>query len=446
MSHRARKALLYSSLYLFTIAILVSSVSLSGKETDDFGTLRTVIIFFATVLLTKYFLYMTLSPLYDVAVAWNNCRFPNHYRPLVSVIIPAWNEEVGILTTVQSLIDNTYKNLEIVIVNDGSTDNSDAVIRRFIRRYRRKTPREERVKIVYHYKENGGKGRALNAGIGLSSGDIIVSIDADCYVEKGAIAHFVNCFRDPAVSAAVGNVKIGNTQTILGTIQALEFLFSFYFKKADSLLNTIYIIGGAAGAFRREVFEKLGPYNVHNITEDIELSVRIQKSGLRIVYAADAVIYTEGAADVRGLLRQRLRWKRGRFETFNEHRGLFFSTDKKHNKILAWIILPLALFAEVQLFLEIFFLGFLYYYSAVTQNFSSFISGLVVVSSMFMVQILFDNKESRRLSFVLLAPIGWLLFYLTTVVEYYSLMKSVLGFLRGEECKWQKWQRRGVGL
>ena len=209
-------------------------------------------------------------------------------------------------------------------------------------------------------------------------------------------------------------------------------------------MNTIYIIGGAAGAFRRETLEKVGVYNTSNITEDIELSVRIQRAGMKIVYAADALVYTEGASELRGLMKQRLRWKRGRFETFFEHKSLFFSTRPEHNKFLSWVILPLAYFGEVQLAFELLFLIFIYIYSYLNNDFSSFISGMIVVGSMFAVQMFFDDHKTKRASYYLLVPIGWMLLYLTTYVEWNALIKSIWGLVRKKELKWQKWQRQGV--
>lgn len=207
-------------------------------------------------------------------------------------------------------------------------------------------------------------------------------------------------------------------------------------------MNTIYIIGGAAGAFRREVFDKLGGYNTSNITEDIELSVRIQRAGMKIVYCPDALIITEGASTLQGLMKQRLRWKRGRFQTFWEHRRLFFSLDPKHNKLLCWLILPLTLFSEVQLGLEPLFLLVLYAFSFASGDFSAFLSGVAVVSLMFVVQS-WDSKEGS--GYLWLAPIGWLLFYLCTFVEVYSLVKSIWMMLRKKEVRWQSWHRTGVG-
>jgi len=443
-----KKLSVYLFLHIITFAIILSVFIFQPKQAHDFPVLRMVIIFFATTLLTKYFLYMFISPWHDVQMAYwdkKRARAVRRYRPLVSVMIPAWNEEVGILDTVQSLLGSTYKKVELIIVNDGSTDNSDKMIREYIEQYYRMNPSSyRRIEIVYHYKQNGGKGAALNTAIELAKGEILMSIDADCLVMPDTIKNFVRQFANPKVMAAVGNVKVGNTRTIIGVIQYLEFLFSFYFKKADSLMNTIYIIGGAAGAFRRKALDVVGVYNTKNITEDIDLSLRIQVAGFKIVYASDAVVYTEGASELSSLMKQRLRWKRGRFETFFENHKMFFSLKKQHNKILCWIILPLAYFGEVQLSLELFFVAFLYVYSFMVSDFSSFISGIVVVSSMFFVQMFFDDRKNQGLGFYLLSPIGWLLFYIATYVEFNALIKSVWGLIRKKELKWQKWKREGL--
>jgi len=443
------KLAVYAVLYLFTIAIIASSIVLKPHPFDNpaMHIMRTIIVVFSSVLLAKYTIYMVLAPWHSM-LAKRDKKIVDHfvkdYKPLVSVMIPAWNESVGIRSTIKSLLGSTYKHLELVIVNDGSTDDSDAMMRRFIEKYEREmadVPNDQRIEIVYYYQQNGGKGSALNTAIALSHGDILVSIDADCVVDSRAVEAFVKAFRDPRVKAAVGNVRVGNVGTLVGTIQALEFSFSFFLKKSDSLMNTIYIIGGAAGAFRREVFDRLGGYDISNITEDIELSVRIQAQGWKIVYVPDALIFTEGASTLQGLMKQRLRWKRGRFQTFWEHRRLFFSLDPRHNKLLCWVILPLTIFSELQLGLEPLFLFVLYLFSFASGDFSAFLSGVVVVSLMFAVQAA-DSKEGN--GYLWLAPIGWLLFYLCTFVEAYSLFKSIWMMIRKKEVKWQRWTRQGV--
>lgn len=440
--------MVYIFLYVVTGFIIASLYWWSPNKQNEFPILRGIIIFCASLLLFKYFFYMMVSPWYDVVERYKTKKRAREarelglpeYNPKVSVILPAWNEEVGLLGTVKSILASEYRNLEIVVVNDGSTDSSDALMREFLEEY---NTHPQDISITYEYKENGGKGRALNHGIKLASGELIVSIDADCALTPTTIGNFVQQFEDKEVMAAVGNVKIGNSSHVLGTLQYLEFLFSFYFKKADSLLNTIYIIGGAAGAFRREVFDKIGFYNHNNITEDIELSVRIQKAGMKIVYAGNAVVYTEGATTLKGLSAQRLRWKQGRMQTFLENKKLFFSRAEKHNKVLTWGVLPFAIFGDVQLFFEVIFLIFLYIYSYLTHDFSSFISGMIVVSSMFMVQMFDDPKSRKKLSLYILAPVGWLLFYITTYIEYVALLQSIERTIHKKKLTWQKWDRNG---
>jgi biofilm PGA synthesis N-glycosyltransferase PgaC len=446
-----RKIIILVALYIATFLLILSTVVWAPHENNDYPYFRVFIISFATILLAKYLIYMLVSPWYDVVLdyqrKWREEKDLPPHAPRVSVIVPAWNEEVGLVKTVNSILLSTYRNMEVVVVNDGSTDSSDKLMRAFIQEYETKHAADkDKIDILYRYKENGGKGRALNDGIKMSSGDIIISIDGDCVLAPTCVANFVKHFENKKVMAAVGNVKIGNRKTLLETLQYLEFLFSFYFKKADSVLNTIYIIGGAAGAFRREVFEKIGLYSWANITEDIDLSVRIQKAGMRIVYAADALVFTEAATTIKGLAAQRLRWKRGRFQTFYDHKNLFFSEKNMHNKLLSWFVLPLALFGDLQLFFEIFFLLFLYVYSFVTHDFSSFLSGIIVVSTMFFVQIVDDKISFKNgaLTLYFLAPIGWLLFYVSTVIEYRALVKAVWGLLTGQELAWQKWKRVGI--
>ena len=441
------KIAVYVSLYLITIGIFLSIFFLTPNTSYDYPIIRSVIIFFCSILLVKYFFYMLISPWYDVYHAKIRSRSiegKNKYEPLVSILIPAWNESRGIVRTLETILDSTYNKIELVVINDGSTDDSNLCINEFINKNKTEITKESAIKIKYIYQKNTGKGGALNKAIENSNGEILITIDADCIVNKNTITNFVRHFEDQKVMAAVGNVKVAKANNIISVIQQLEFLFSFYFKKADSLMESIYIIGGAAGAFRRELFDEIGTFNTTNITEDIDISVRIQKSGVKIVYASDAIVYTEGANDFTSLLKQRLRWKRGRFETFIKHRELFFSSDKKHKKILSWIILPCACLAEIQLSMELFFIIFLYVFSFLIHDFSSFIPGIAIVISMFVIQTIFDSTEKKTWSFYLLAPIGWLLFYATTFIEVIALAKSISGLIMGKELKWQKWKRVGI--
>jgi poly-beta-1,6-N-acetyl-D-glucosamine synthase len=434
----------YALFYVVTFALVGSTFFFEPVERDfsNLSLLINVVFLLACLQVLRYVTYMMMGPWHNVRVRATKPR-TTPYCPKVSVIIPAWNEEVGILGTIESLLKSTYRNLEIVVINDGSTDDSDALISAYVEQFKA-IKGGDPAQIVYRYKQNGGKGSALNLGISLASGDIIMTVDADCIVDSNAVAEAVMCFEDPKVMAAVANVKIGNRNSLLAAAQHIEFTLSFYFKKVDAMLDAVYIIGGAGGIFRKEVFTAIGGFNEKNITEDIDLSMRIQRMGMKIAYADRALVYTEGAGDIVGLMKQRLRWKRGRIETFIQHKVLFFSTSKKHRVVLSWFILPVALLGDIQLFFEPIFLMALYFIGLHTHNFAPFVSSMMMLT--FMLSILFIFEKERDAHTLLLAPIAWMLFYVTTFVELSALVRSLWGMARKRELKWQRWQRQGLAV
>ena len=190
-----KRALIYIGLYCVSFGFIISMFVVPKQPIAYYPWITDSILFFSFLFLTKYFVYMLLSPWYDTSIAIQKLKYRKHimsYQPKVSVIIPAWNEEVGLVHTIESLLKSSYPNLEVIVVNDGSTDSSDALMRDFVARHNHQS--ENTKKIVYHYKENGGKGSALNKGIELSSGEIILTVDADGIVDKDAVKNFVAYF------------------------------------------------------------------------------------------------------------------------------------------------------------------------------------------------------------------------------------------------------------
>lgn len=443
------KIVLYVLLYAAVIAMLVLffffPASMEQSNIPYFSTINLAMIIVGTSWVLKSTFYLLLSPWYSYIWTRRKRRFAHrNYRPLVSVIIPAWNEEVGLVATVKTILASTYRPLEIVVVNDGSTDRSDAIMREFIHKYETRLRGSQRyVPIIYHYQENGGKGSALNAGISLAHGEIITTFDADSVIHEEAVQHFVEYFADPEVMAAAGTIHVGNTKTLLGTIQGLEYLFGFHLKKAEALLGVVFVIGGAASAFRKEVFDRLGGYHTGTLTEDMDLSLRIQEAGMRIVYVPEALVHTEGPTSLRGLLKQRLRWKRGRIEAFADHKHSFFSFKKGINRAFFWIVLPLVIFEDIQAILGVSFMILLYVLSFMTLDFSILLATLLIVAITFVLQFS-EEKHYRKFSYFILTPIVWFLFHLVTFVELHSLFNAYWTYIRKREVKWQVWKRTGV--
>jgi len=224
----------------------------------------------------------------------------------------------------------------------------------------------------------------------------------------------------------------------------MEYLYGFFFKRSDSLFNSVYIIGGAAAAYRREVLEEMGGFDHAIITEDIEMSTRILSHGYKTRYACDAVIYTEGPSDLKGLCNQRLRWKYGRILTFIKHRNLFFSLRPHHNRYLSFVVLPIAVYAEILLLAEAVMLGAFFLYTIMTNDYMPLVFVIGLLTAVVGTQILIDPKMRFHRNLLLLAPAAWLLFYAVDMVEFQALVRSLKRLATREELKWQKWVRVGI--
>jgi poly-beta-1,6-N-acetyl-D-glucosamine synthase len=445
---RIWKRYFFAASYFITLGIALFSFMVTPGRYDSgaFDSFWLFYLLFLAPLMIRMVVYLIVGPWYRVVMANKDARLERMYPgyfPRVSVIVPAYNEEVGIAQTLSSLAESSYENLEVVIVNDGSKDDTEGRVRGFIDRYGLDHPDSEK-KFIYRYKENGGKGRAINTGIGLSSGEIVVTIDADSIVHPDTIGAFVKRFRDPSVMCVGGNIAVGNTNTLVGTTQFFEYIFAFYIKKVDSLFNTIFVVGGAAAAYRRTVFDELGYFDEQNITEDIDMSMRIQDAGMKIEYAADAIVYTEGASDLSSLIKQRLRWKRGRIDTFAKFKRMFFSASGRHNKILTFIGLPLALYAEIELFFDLIILGTIVIYSIITQNLAAMFLSIAITSFIFFILLSAQHGKLRiGPKFKYIAAV-WILFYISTFVEYVALIRALKGFLKKQKLEWQRWERKGI--
>lgn len=432
------KFLILSCAYIVTFFLILGFFLYDVKEFENMYLYRILVFLLFIPLFIKYFIHLMISPWYGVNQKISNKNINNPYKPKVSVIVPAWNEEVGIIATVKSIIDSSYENMELIVVNDGSSDNTDKVVNDYIKNY------YGHKKIKYFKKKNGGKSSAMNLGIKKAEGEIVITTDADSIVDYMAIENMVLHFDDQKVMSVAGHVKVGNNQKMISDIQKLEYYYGFYFKRADSLLNSVYIVGGAAAAYRKQIFDKIGYFDKNIITEDIEFSTRILNAGYKIKYASNAIFYTEAPSNIEGLIKQRLRWKYGRLMTFMKYRKLFFSLNKKHSRFLTHLVLPVALFAEILLLFEILLLPVFYTYTLLTKDFLPLILAAILMMFVIMMQIITEYNRKENRSILKFAPVAWVIFYFIDFVEYVALIKSLDKVFKKKKVKWQKWERSGV--
>jgi cellulose synthase/poly-beta-1,6-N-acetylglucosamine synthase-like glycosyltransferase/peptidoglycan/xylan/chitin deacetylase (PgdA/CDA1 family) len=245
------------------------------------------------------------------------------YLPSVSVIVPAYNEEVGIERAIRSLAGNDYPDLEVVVVDDGSRDRTAEIVESL------GLPNVHLVR-----QDNGGKAAALNTGIRMSRGEILVMVDGDTVFEPDTLRRLVQPLADADVAAVSGNTKVGNRGRLLGRWQHIEYVTGFNLdRRMYEVLQCTPTVPGAIGAFRREVLDEIGGVSGDTLAEDTDLTLAVGRTGNRVVYAPDARAWTEAPSTISGLWRQRYRWSFGTMQAVWKHRGAMFSRDRRDRRI-----------------------------------------------------------------------------------------------------------------
>ncbi|MFM6992917.1 MAG: glycosyltransferase family 2 protein [Rhodoferax sp.] len=350
--------------------------------------------------------YLTLNVLSLFALHRNNqeqalYNMPQAYaglEPAVSLLIPAYNEESSIVASVRSMLQLSYPDYELIVINDGSKDRTlqtliqEFSLSPFPETFRGHIP-TQRINAVYRSskirnlrvidKKNGGKADSLNAGINLAHHPLFCGVDADSILERDSLDRVVQPFlRSPEMVATGGTVRVANgchitngtlnsvglPDSLLAKFQIVEYLRAFLFGRLGwSRWNALLIVSGAFGLFRTDTVLSVGGYKTKTIGEDMELVVRLHhelsKRGepYRIEYVPEPVCWTEAPEDINTLKNQRIRWQRGLCESLCSHWGLMFS---RTGGAAGWLAFPfMLLFEMLSPLLEAF--GYLFMVTAI---------------------------------------------------------------------------------
>lgn len=364
-------------------------------------------------------------------IAKKNNRL-SHVIQKVSIIVPAYNEEVNIEKSLLNLLKIDYPDFNIVFVDDGSKDSTyQKVVDRF----------KDNPKIKAFTKPNGGKASALNFGIEQASGNILVCIDADTILRPDAITLLLQQFVSEKVAAVAGNVKVGNRRNMLTHWQSIEYITSQNFdRRAFDLLNSIMVVPGAIGAFRKDVLIEVGGFTVDTLAEDCDLTLRMLRAGYRVKNCNEALSYTEAPETLNMFIKQRFRWTFGIMQSFWKHRDLIFNLKQPN---LGWVILPNVLI--FQMILPIFspIVDFLMLYAIFTGNAHhvlEFYAFFLIFDSC--VSYLAFRYDKEKFTFNV-----WWRFVIQRIVYrqimWWVLMKAFNKAVKGEMAQWGVLKRTG---
>lgn len=346
-------------------------------------------------------------------------------RPLVSVIIPAHNEEKSIVRNLDSVRRSDYRNIEIIVVDDASTDSTRALVRRYI-----KSHPKSNIRLMFKRK-NVGKASAMNHALrnGIR-GEFIMTLDADSVLHKRSISNAIKYFDDPKIVGVAANVRVMDNTSILGLLQKFEYLVAYRSKKVFSVTNCEYIIGGVASTYRTQVIKKVGFYDDDIITEDIALSLKIIAMGnkeYRVVYGVDVVAMTEGVQSIKALLRQRYRWKMGSLQSIYKHRDLFGNVGSLYTLMLTWYRIPMAFLGELFLLAEPLVLGFIIYCCFVLGNLWLVAGAYMTITVYLLWNILPDEQldSSGKLRMVIYSPVMYFILYIMNFVQIVAVVRCL---------------------
>jgi len=249
--------------------------------------------------------------------------------PMVSVLIPCFNEEKVIVASVARILHSNWSKLEVLVLDDGSTDATAAKVREAF-------ADEPRVTLMSF--ANGGKARALNQGLAKAVGEVIVALDADTLFPPDTVAQLARWFVNPKVGAVAGNAVVGNRLNLVTRWQALEYITAQNLeRRALAALGAVTVVPGAVGAWRRSALADLGGYPHDTLAEDQDLTIACQRAGWRVEFDSDARAYTEAPDSVAGLLKQRFRWSFGTLQCLWKHRSALFN---RKQPVLGFVALP----------------------------------------------------------------------------------------------------------
>ncbi len=308
-----------------------------------------VLLAFLALLVLRYFGLLWFS--YLAHLDRHRTEYPESFLPLVTILVPAYNEGAVIQGSIRSLLLLDYPHYEIIVIDDGSKDDT----------YRKACVFEGehgKAEVRVIRKQNGGKSRALNTGIAAAKGEFVLCMDGDSALHPQTLRRAVRHLSDPRVAAVAGSVKVVNRTNILSTLQALEYVEGLNMvRAAQGFFRLVNIIPGPIGMFRVSALRAVGGYDHDTFAEDCDLTLKLLAEGWQIHYEPDSIAYTEAPEKLLDLLKQRYRWTRGILQAIRKHRDTMLRPTRSPAMAftLAYMVFEGILWPSMNVFAHILF-------------------------------------------------------------------------------------------
>ena len=350
------------------------------------------------------------------------------FVPSVTIIVPAYNEAAGIAAAVTSLALGDYPDLRVIVIDDGSTDDTAAIAAAL-----------GLANVTVISQPNLGKAAALNTGIDLAESDIIVTVDGDTVFEPDTVRWLVQPFADPDVGAVSGNTKVANRRGILGRWQHIEYVMGFNLdRRMYELGRCMPTVPGAIGAFRSHVLAEVGGLSNDTLAEDTDLTMAISRAGWEVVYEERARAWTEAPATLRQLWKQRYRWSYGTMQAMWKHRGSIRPRERSQlgRRALPYMLVFQIIFPLIAPLVDIFAVyGILFLNRTPVIAFWLAFTLLQVVVAVYAFRL--DNEKLGPLWSM---PLQQLVY---RQMMYLVVIHSVVTALIGAPLRWHKLNRTG---
>ncbi len=416
---------------VFTLPLTVLTV----KALLEYATIVALVIFLF-VLLFRYFAILTLAYLYINQYTYTAPE--GGYFPFVSVLVPVYNEEKVVSDSVKSLLELNYPNYEIIIINDGSTDNTKKVAETLVG-YQKGKYNDIKVSLIN--KPNGGKAKALNAGIKLSKAEIVLCMDGDSQLSPDSVKLAVRHFANREIGAVAGNVKVLNRGKLFTDLQALEYIEGLNMaRSAQSYIKLVNIIPGPIGFFRKKAIEESGYYSSDTFAEDADLTLKILANGWKIYYEPNSISFTEAPAKLQQLLKQRYRWTRGIIQSIRKHKKLLINPSINFgDTFILWTMAYEALiWPAMNIAANLFFIiaALAFGFSALIFFWWAGLALLDLVTALYCVAV--EKEEFRLVGYSIIYRMFFIL-----IIDICKLMSTIEEFI-GIKMSWGKLERVGA--